>query len=284
MDSNFKKIELGYNSFSDSFPSWSSYEHPNYHFASIPPSLPTKLQGFILSHVTHNTDLRFSCHVMARSLDIEPSKNVGREFLLSDLSKLIPKFSSAKFDQAMDCIGLICHAICDHKILLELNGIMEECRLGYRLTVNETDGLAWDLSVKPNTKKKAERTKTGGDLNEICSSARSRLGRARLLMQDRSEKKHLQSATRECIAALGVILAFLSGENDIGNAKKRLESESRIGLNTIIDDGIFIWGELSSAYRNSFSGITDSVNITEDEVLYWIERISRFIEFISKKR
>lgn len=76
------------------------------------------------------------------------------------------------------------------------------------------------------------------------------------------------------------IINILGGTKNIGDSTKILRDTKRWGLDDIIKDGNTIFGKLHILYPDFRHGSTEMSTMSLNEALYWVGRITTFIDYI----
>ena len=94
------------------------------------------------------------------------------------------------------------------------------------------------------------------------------------------EARARKDAVRDCLSALEAFLKRASGTQDIRAATRELRSLG-IGPDAIVKDGLSIWDRIHELYPDVRHGEPTGSDMSKAEALYWVERITAYVRFLS---
>lgn len=269
--------------FRETHPNYETYDDSEFYMFSIPTGLVSALKGFILRYADDSDKLKIVCGDLATRIPCEPTTNWGWDWLVNDFDDLFRRLGQSKFYKFMDFIGDFVHEYVDEEGIEELNDLFEEYEFGYRLADDPRGGLIWNTAVSVS-KRIASVEAAKGELKDVCDIAIEHLHQALQHLKKPHDERARKDAIRDCMSAMESMLKSLSATSDIKDATTKLRSENRWGEDTIVKDGLSIWNRLHDLYPDIRHGQSTSSQLSDDEALYWIDRISAFVTYISRRK
>lgn len=116
-----------------------------------------------------------------------------------------------------------------------------------------------------------------------CEQAMEHLSQAiehlRAPRGDRARKDGL----RDCLSAMESVLKTITGKKDIREATSVLRADPRWGNGSIVKDGLTTWDRIHELYPDVRHGQVSRSELTDDECLFWAERITTFVRFVIRR-
>ena len=135
----------------------------------------------------------------------------------------------------------------------------------------------------PRTLEAMRNEKAAEEVKDICSQTLEHLEQAKQHLLTTENNRDRKDAVRDCMSAMESMLKKITGEKDIKSSIKRMRNDRCWGPDIIVKDGLSIWNRLHDMYPDVRHGNPQESEISDEEALYWIERISCYIRYISKK-
>ena len=84
------------------------------------------------------------------------------------------------------------------------------------------------------------------------------------------------------MSAMESMLKTITGEKDIKEATRKMRDDGTWGPDIIVKDGLSLWNRLHDMYPDVRHGNPEISQLTDEEALYWIERVTIYIKYLSK--
>jgi hypothetical protein len=268
-------------SFKADHPDYASYQSDDYHVDELPPSFGGALQGFITRHCGNAQELKAVINDIAGRIPCEPTNNWGWDFLIGDLSHYVDRLCKGKMHKVMDFLADLC-AISHLSFNTEdLNEFLEDLEVGYEVEGdNWGSGATWHLRKSVSTRTEAVDA-ASEHVKDVCEQALDHLIQAREHLVNTQTDRDRKDAVRDCLSALEALLKVLSGKSDIKDATTELREAKTWGPDTIVKDGLSLWNRMHELYPDIRHGQSTTSVITDEEALYWTERITCFIRYMA---
>ncbi|MBA7495918.1 hypothetical protein ES702_06514 [subsurface metagenome] len=269
--------------FRETYPDFETYDESEYYMSSVPTGLSSALEGLIIRYADNSVKLKAVCHDLATRIPCEPTTNWGWDWLLTDLSNLLRHLSQGKFYKFMDFIGDFAGKYLDDEGIEDLNDLLKEYEVGYCLIRDTYSDLIWELAVEVG-KRTLNIEETKEEVRDICEQAIDHLKQAREHLKKPHEERSRKDAIRDCMSAMESLLKSLTDETDIKDATWKLRGEKRWGPDVIVKDGLSIWNRLHDLYPDIRHGQSTGTTVSDEEALYWVDRITAFVRYVSRRK
>lgn len=268
--------------FRSDHPDYMGYESDDFYVNELPGNFTSALEGYITRNCDSTQQLKSVVHDIESRIPMELTQNWGWDFLISDLSVCVSRLRKVKFHKVMDFLSDF-YSQHEHSIELEdFNEFIEELELGYKLDGASWCGYSWVL--RENVTSRAESVSdASSSTKDICTQTFEHLDQAKQHLLETKTDRDRKDAVRDCMSAMESMLKNLSGENNIKDATKALRQSGNWGPDTIVKEGLSIWDRLHSLHPDIRHGSPNVTTITDEEAIYWVERISCFICYLAKR-
>lgn len=271
-------------SFKSEHPDYLGYESADYYVTELPPGMPSALQGFIARQCKSPSKLKAIINDIAGRVPMDVTTHWGWDFLIEQLPIYVARLCNLPFHKVMDFFSDACTnkhlSFCTE----ELNELLGDLKIGYVL---EADGwssvISWRLRDGISSRTEAV-DETAHQVREICEQTLDHLCQAREHLVNTANDRDRKDAIRDCLSAMESMLKTLSGKSDIKEATTELRAAKSWGPDIIVKDGLSLWDRLHDLYPDIRHGNPRKSAITDEEALYWLERITCFIRYIAKIR
>lgn len=269
-------------SFKLDHPDYASYESDEFHVADLPSGINSALQGFITRHCDDERELNGVINDIAGRVPCEPTTNWGWSFLIEDLPYYVSKLCKTKMHKVMDFLGDICTNSRLSFNTEDLNEFLEDLNIGYVF-----EGDRWNMNGTWQLRKSvASRTEAVDDtsthVKDVCEQSLDHLAQAREHLLNTQTDRDRKDAVRDCLSALEALLKSLSNKADIKDATTELRAQNIWGPDIIVKDGLSLWDRMHNLYPDIRHGQATTSIISDEEALYWMERITTFIRYVSR--
>jgi len=275
-------------SFQTQHPNYKSYHSDKYHVLNIPKQIFSELQGVILKAASKSGNRDFfikeMVRLMAENIPCEAGEAWSGSFLLDELGDYARRLSKAKFCNQMDFFLSLANK--KHIDIIDLNNSFESHDFGYEIVEYET-GLyqsEYEWQLKPDITESVESIEdTINTVQQFCKQTCDHLIQAKQQLSQDLSDRDLKDAIRDCLSAMEACVKKLTNKNDIKEATKVFRSNSNIwGKDEVVKEGLSIWDRMHNLYPDIRHGNPHSSDLSFDEALYWVERITSYVRYITK--
>jgi hypothetical protein len=268
--------------FKSDHPDYKSYESNEYFVSNLPEEMSSALQGFIIKQCNNSdaSKLKKAINMIAANIPKEPTNNWGWDYLINDLPYYVKSLCNSKFYKIMNFLG----EACEREVFLtdKLNDLLEDQKIGYVFYKDWTNShCKLRESVTSRTEAIEETTH---HVKGVFEQADECLEQAREHLTKAENDRDLKDAIGDCLSAMESILKNLSGELEIKQATSKLRNDKSWGPDIIVKDGLSLWNQMHKLYPDIRHGTQtkEKSKINREEALYWIERITCFIRYMSR--
>lgn len=215
---------------------------------------------------------------------LPPTTNWGESFLQEDLDnsiwKIRQKAKDGDFPLAMDAVRIIVEE--GGLDTSEINGWLQRNRIGYSLLSDGFRHYFWEIreSVDDITSEIEDASKM---VKPISRQALEHLEQARKQLEAANSERARKNAVRDCASAMETIIKQYGRVNDIGEASKALRKTGDWGKDEIVKDGNSIFSTLHRLYPDFRHGSTEISAMTEEEAIYWVDRMMAYVKYMIRK-
>ncbi|TCO79092.1 hypothetical protein [Marinisporobacter balticus] len=219
------------------------------------------------------------CNLVSKYASSERTANWGWDFILNDYYEYIYGFKNKKFHRFMDFVSEAIFTITDNSSIYDVNDILEEHNIGYRLVDNREK--PWVLADSIDM---ANIEDTIECLEEISSQAVEHIKQAKSQLKDIDNIRARKDAIRDCLSATETVIKKITGEKSYEKAAEYFRiNEKDWGPKFIVGDCINIWKRFHNEYKDIRHGDAYISALTFEETIYYIDRILAFVNYIVKK-
>jgi hypothetical protein len=257
------------------------YESDEFYVKELPDGFSSALQGFIARHCEDANELKDVINDIAGIIPTELTTNWGWSFLIDDLPDYVNKLCQCPLPKTMDFLADLFTKSHFSFSADDINELLEDLGVGYELIIDKWAGASWQL--RDNVSSRADAIEdTVANVKDICSQTLDHLIQAREHLLNTKNDRDRKDAIRDCLSAMESMLKTLSGKADIKDATAALRSTSTWGPDIIVKDGLSLWDRMHNLYPDIRHGNPDMSLLSDEEALYWLERITCFIRYIAR--
>lgn len=268
-------------SFKEEHKNYKGYESDEFHVTELPDEFSLALQGFITRQCGDASDLKRIINDIAGRIPTELTTNWGWDFLIEDLPYYINKLCNCTLHKIMDFLADLCTNSHLSFSVNDMNELLEDQNMGYELVVDKWVGASWQL--RENILSRAEAVEDAAThVKDICSQTLEHLKQARKHLLNTKHDRDRKDAIRDCMSAMESMLKTLSGKTDIKDATSSLRGTGKWGPDIIVKDGLSLWNRMHDLYPDIRHGNPKRSDLSDEEALYWLERITCFIRYMSR--
>lgn len=269
--------------FKKDHPDYKGYNSDELYVTNLPDGFSAALQGFIVRQCDGDARvLKAVMNDIAGRIPTQPTTDWGWDFLLNDLSSFVNRLCKLPLPKVMDFLSAACAGDNEFFSKDDLNELLEDQQIGYVLDTGHPFGRShWELraSVESRTSDVHE---ASSHVRDVCTQALEHLEQAKVHLQDTKSDRDRKDAIRDCLSAMEAMLKSLSGESDIKAATAKLRAAKSWGPDLVVKDGLSLWDRMHQLYPDIRHGTPAKSALTDEEALYWAERITCFIRYISR--
>jgi hypothetical protein len=269
-------------SFKTDHPNYKGYESKEFHVSDMPSGLSAALQGFIARECEGEHELKAVINDIAGRVPMEITTNWGWNYLLEDLPTYVSSLCRLPLPKVMDFLADLCTNSHLSFSAEGVNELLEGLDSGYVLEVDRWSRAA-SWSLRADVASRAELIEeTTPHVKDICAQTLDHLNQAKKHLLQTSDDRDRKDAVRDCMSAMESMLKTLSGKSDIKDATAALRTAATWGPDFIVKDGLSLWDRMHSLYPDIRHGNPVKSNLPDEEALYWLERITCFIRYMSR--
>lgn len=266
--------------FKDDFPNYMAFDDTVYYTHSIPTGLNSAIQGLVLRHCEDGGDLKQVVNIFLTHVPCEPTINWGRDWLVDDLDSALRKLSKVSFHKFMDALKSVAYEL-GEDFINALNEEFQECEFGYCLERDIlTRKYSWVLRDS-EANRTEELDEAEQEVEDICHQAQEHLKQCRSNLIN-STLRSRKDAVRDAMSAMESLMKNLSGKKDVEESTKFFREQNKWGVDIIVKDGVSIWNRLHDLYPDIRHGNPNETEISQEEALFWVERIITYIKYLSR--
>ncbi|MBL1352743.1 MAG: hypothetical protein COA61_005330 [Zetaproteobacteria bacterium] len=268
-------------SFKQQHPNYQNYENENYHVNDFPDSLFLALEGYITRYCSGANQLKYVINDIASRIPCETTQNWGWDFLVTDLSNCLWRFRKSKFHKVMDFLSDFYCQFQENIKTGEFNEFLDDLEIGYTLKNELREECTWEL--RENVECRIESIcESENEIKDICSQTLDHLSQAKEHLINTENNRDRKDAIRDCMSAMEAMLKTITKKKDINTATAFMRQTNKWGAVIIVKDGVSIWNRLHDMYPDIRHGNPTKSELTDEEALYWVDRIICFIKYIAK--
>lgn len=268
--------------FIDDHPNYKSYSSDEYVVEKVPQEMVDKMCGIILRFChQERLNLKSICDSAASYVPEAPTGNWGYDYLKNDLRDHLWSLHK-KLPNFMDFLAELINELPEIEEPIEES--FQECNFGYCIGSEElSTNYHWGL--------KQEISDISGPITDaiaatedICHATCERLSLTLKKLPETNTLIGRKDAIREALHALEGFLKSITNTKDIKEADRVLrESPEKWGADKkIIGDGISIWNRFHEKHPDIRHGNPEVSEISYEEAVYWIQRISLYVSYLAK--
>jgi hypothetical protein len=271
-------------SFIKDVPDYKTCSNEN-HYMSMVPSTPN-LYSELEAYAARAENLVYTVNELNNLALKPPTTNWGGSWLLDDLSKAIyaikMKVENGNFPLLMDTICVITkEAEID---IDDINNFLLSYNIGYYLQRDFMQKNTWhirdDVDKLSNNIDATIKVIKESEFEQAIEH----LQQAKKQLENVSNERSRKDTVRDCASAMESIVNILGGTKVIGDSTKSLRETKQWGLDDIIKDGNTIFGRLHILYPDFRHGSTEMSTMSLNEAMYWVGRITIFIDYIARQK
>ena len=219
------------------------------------------------------------CNIASKYTSTDTTTNWGWDFLINDYDTITENFLNKKLHKFMDFISTAYFDVSDDSSIFEINEILEEHDVIYRLVNNREK--PWVLAQE-NKVESIEDVYI--KFREISEQALEHIKQAKIQLQNSENNRSRKDALRDCLSATETIIKKVTGQDSYEKAAETFRlDEEKWGPKYIVADCIIIWKRYHQNYPDVRHGDDEITDLSIEETLYSIDRLLAFNMYIIRK-
>lgn len=282
--------------FAQRFKDYEQYEDGDCYRKSVPANLSGALAELLASACgpdgepsTATTMSRVANDLLAMA-GKKPTTNWDTGSLRAELRSAYHILEECRFDKFMDAtLNAVqrlynAHPSAQTTLLDKINGTLLSANMGYTVrTVDGTGRLTWEARTDA-ADGVASINATAVAVADVSKEALDHLEQAKSHLLNPASSRSRKDAVRDAMSAMEAMVKKLAGESDYDNACKKLRDEKVWGNDQIVKEAQSVWGFLHKHHPDVRHGQPSGTDITMEEAIYWIDRITAYVRYMASRR
>lgn len=220
------------------------------------------LKGLLLDILINTGEFKYIITIIAKYVPCDPGTNWGFPWIRQDLDDVLWNlYRKKRFPRFMDCVGEIVITYFKDKTD-EINEILEDSLVGYVLTIDSLNNIIWE--IREDVESRVESVSEAIDeIPFTFENTVQHLDQAKEQLLRIDNPRARKDALRDCVSALEAHLKYLSGKKDFR-------------------DALTIWNFVHEDVPDIRHGHSEIFIFEKEEVLYYIERTTALIKYLSR--
>ena len=282
--------------FARQFKDYEQYDDGDCYRKSVPANVSDALAEFLVSACTSDNEsstVKIMCEVandLLATAGRAPTTNWDTGALEAEIRSAYQILEDSRFDKFMDAtLNAIqrlynAHPSTQTTLLDKVNDILLSANMGYTVrAVDGADRLAWEARADVATSVESLDT-TAAEVADLSQDASDHLEQAKGNLHNPASSRSRKDAVRDAMSAMEAMVKKLAVENDYDNACKKLRGEKIWGNDQILKEAHSVWRFLHEQHPDIRHGQQNGTDITLEEAIYWIDRITAFVRYMARRR
>ncbi len=282
--------------FAQQFKDYAQYDDGDCYRKSVPANLSGSLAELLVSACGPETKSSTATTMRKVTDDLltmagkKPTTNWETGPLKADIRSAYHILEESPFDKFMDAtLNAVqrlykAHPGAQTALLDKINDTLLSANMGYTVrTVDGTDRLAWEARAEAAAGV-ASLNATAAAIADVSNEAFEHLEQAKTHLLNPASSRSRKDAVRDAMSAMEAMVKKLAGDNDYDDACKKLRDEKVWGIDQLIKEAQSVWGFLHKHHPDVRHGQASGTDITLEEAVYWIERITTFVRYMASRR
>ncbi len=278
------------------FKDYEQYDDAECYRKSVPANLSSALAELLVSACGPDGESATATTMSRVANDLltmagkRPTTNWDTASLKAEIRSAYHILEESGFDKFMDAtLNAVqrlskTHPSAQPALLDKINDTLLTANLGYTVrTVDGTDRLAWEARAEAAAGVVSLNV-TAAAVADTSKEAFEHLEQAKTHLLNPASSRSRKDAVRDAMSAMESMVKKLAGENDYDDACKKLRDEKVWGIDQIIKEAQSVWGFLHKHHPDVRHGQANGTDITLEEAIYWIERITTFVRYMASRR
>ena len=276
--------------FKQTHPTYETYESSTYEVQKIPKSIFSALQGIVIKAAQKTQQglhyLKNIINLIAQTIPCEPGTAWSAGWIEQELDEYVERLSKTKFYRQMDFFLAL--AEYEGIDVDELNELLEDENFGYKLVRrkhgNYFIGNKCDWILREDVSSRIESIEeTIETVQEVCHQTAAHLMQAKEQLSQQASERDIKDAVRDSLSAMETMVKKITGKNDIKDAIQVFRDNPDIwGRAEVVKEGLSLWDRMHNFYPDIRHGNPMISNLPVEEAIFWIERITSYVRYITK--
>jgi len=282
--------------FAQQFKDYEQYDDGDCYRRSVPANLSSALADGLLSGCGPDGESSTATIMGKVANDLltmagkKPTANWDAGSLKAEIRSAYHILEESSFDKFMDAtLNAVqrlrkAHPSSGMAFVSTINDILLAANMGYTVrTVDATNRLAWEARAEAAAGV-AALDATAAAVADVSKEAFEHLEQAKTHLLNPASLRSRKDAVRDAMSAMEAMVKKLAGQNEYDDACKKLRDEKVWGIDQIIKEAQSVWGFLHKHHPDVRHGQASGTDITLEEAVYWIERITTFVRYMDSRR
>jgi hypothetical protein len=282
--------------FAHQFKDYEQYNDGDWYRKSVPANLPSTLAEVLAAACGADGESATATTMSSVANELlaiagkKPTSNWDTGSLKAEIRSAYHILVESGFDKFMDATLNAAQRLCkahpsaQTTLLDKINDTLLRANMGYTVrTVDGTDHLAWEARSEA-VAGVALLNATGAAVADLSKEAFEHLEQAKTHLLNPASARSRKDAVRDAMSAMEAMVKKLAGENDYDDACKKLREEKVWGIDQIIKEAQSVWGFLHKHHPDVRHGQASGTDITIEEAIYWIDRVTAFVRYMASRR
>jgi len=282
--------------FAQQFKNYEQYDDRECYRKSIPANLAGSLADLLVSGSGPNGEPSTvkTMHAVANDLltmaGKKPTSNWDSGSLTAEIRSAFHILEESRFDKFMDATLNALQRVCKAapstrtKLVGDINDALLAANMGYTVrTVDGAERLLWEARADAASGV-ASLASAAEAVADLSTEAFAHLEQAKSHLLSPSNSRARKDAVRDSMSAMEAMVKKLASDGDYDSACKKLRDEKVWGNDQILKEGNSIWGLLHKHHPDIRHGQPSGTDITLEEAVYWIDRITAYVRYMASRR
>lgn len=282
--------------FAQQFKDYTQYSDGDCYRKSVPANLPTSLAESLVAACGPDAEPSTATTMSKVANDLlamagkKPTTNWDTGSLKAEIRSAYQILEESRFDKFMDAtLNAIqrlynAHPSAQTTLLDKINDTLLSANMGYTVrTADGADRLAWEARAEAAAGV-ALLNATAAAVADVSKEALDHLEQAKSHLLNPASSRSRKDAVRDAMSAMEAMVKKLAGESDYDDACKKLRDEKVWGNDQIVKEAQSVWGFLHKHHPDVRHGQPSGTDITLEEAIYWIDRITAYVRYMASRR
>jgi len=282
--------------FAQQFKDYAQYSDGDCYRKSVPANLSSSLAELLVAACGPDGEASTATTMSKVANDLlamagkKPTTNWDTGSLKAEMRSAYQILEESPFDKFMDAtLNAVqrlynAHPSAQTTLLDKINDTLLSANMGYTVrSVDGTDRLAWEARAEAAAGV-ASLNATAAAVADVSKEALDHLEQAKSHLLSPASSRSRKDAVRDAMSAMEAMVKKLAGKSDYDDACKRLRDEKVWGNDQIVKEAQSVWGFLHKHHPDVRHGQPSGTDITLEEAIYWIDRITAYVRYIASRR
>ena len=282
--------------FAQQFKDYAQYSDGDCYRKSVPANLSSSLAELLVAACGPDGESSTATTMGKVANDLlamagkKPTTNWDTGSLKAEIRSAYQILEESRFDKFMDAtLNAVqrlynARASAQARLLDKINDTLLSANMGYTVrTVDGADRLAWEARAEAAAGV-ASLNATAAAVADVSKEALDHLEQAKSHLLNPASSRSRKDAVRDAMSAMEAMVKKLAGESDYDDACTRLRNEKVWGSDQIVKESQSLWGFLHKHHPDIRHGQPTGTDITLEEAIFWIDRITAYVRYMASRR